>query len=166
MRLESCTIKMDFPRFQYMSYTQLLYHIVLRTHSSRRTLAESHERELYNYMYGFACNHSVTTLRIGGMPDHVHLLLGMPSTMPVAKFVQELKIATSKWLKMNPDFPSFDGWTKEYAAFTVSYGAKDDVIRYIKGQKEHHKVLPIEEELRRLLSSHGVEYREEYFMKD
>ena len=93
-----------------MSYTQLSYHIVLRTHRSGRTLVEAHERDLYNYMFGFNRNHEVVTYRIGGMSDHVHLLVGLPPTLAVSKYVQELKIATSKWLKENPDFqPSRDG---------------------------------------------------------
>ena len=149
-----------------MSYTQLSYHIVLRTHRSGRTLFEAHERDLYNYMFGFNRNHEVVTYRIGGMPDHVHLLVGLPATLAVSKYVQELKIATSKWLKENPDFPAFEGWTREYAAFTVSSEAQESVTRYIRGQKEHHRVVPMEEELRRLLAENHVVYKEEYFMRD
>ena len=149
-----------------MSYTQLSYHVVLRTHRSERTLFESHERELYNYMFGFNRNHEVVTYRIGGMPDHVHLLVGLPATLAVAKYVQELKIATSKWLKGNPDFPAFDGWTKEYAAFTVSSGARESVTQYIRGQKEHHRVVSLEEELRGVLAENGVTYKEEFFLRD
>lgn len=113
-----------------MSYTQLSYHIVLRTHRSGRTLVEAHERDLYNYMFGFNRNHEVVTYRIGGMSDHVHLLVGLPPTLAVSKYVQELKIATSKWLKENPDFPAFEGWTREYAAFTVSSEARESVTRW------------------------------------
>ena len=149
-----------------MSYLQLSYHIVLRTHKSERTLFEAHERDLYNYMFGFNRNHDVVTYRIGGMPDHVHLLVGLPATLSVAKYVQELKIATSKWLGGNPDFPAFDGWTKGYAAFTVSFEVREAVTAYIRGQKEHHHVVPLKEELRRLLEENHVEYKEEFFLKD
>ena len=149
-----------------MSYTQLSYHIVLRTHRSGRTLVEAHERDLYNYMFGFNRNHEVVTYRIGGMSDHVHLLVGLPPTLAVSKYVQELKIATSKWLKENPDFPAFEGWTREYAAFTVSSEARESVTRYIRGQKEHHRVVPLEEELRRILAENQVVYKEEYFLRD
>ena len=149
-----------------MSYTQLSYHVVLRTHRSERTLFEAHERELYNYMFGFNRNHDVATYRIGGMPDHVHLLVGLPATLAVAKYVQELKIATSKWLKNNPDFPAFVGWTREYAAFTVSCEARGAVIQYIRGQKDHHRVVPLAEELRWLLAENQVVYKEEFFLKD
>ena len=149
-----------------MSYTQLLYHIVLRTHKSERTIFEAHERDLYKYMLGFNNNHQIVTYRIGGMPDHVHLLVGLPSTLPVAKYVQELKIATSKWMKSNPDFPAFDGWTKEYGAFTLSMLEKERIAHYIRNQKEHHKVRPLADELKALLEEAGISYNKDYFLSD
>lgn len=149
-----------------MSYTQLIYHIVIRTYRSERTITESHERDLYNYMYGIARNRNVVVYRIGGMPDHIHLLVGLPSDLSVAKFVQELKSITSVWLKTNPDFPDFDHWGKEYAAFTYSAKEKDVVINYIKGQKEHHRVMSFTEEYRRLIEEAGLSVSEAYFLKD
>lgn len=149
-----------------MSYTQLLYHIVLRTHKSERTIFEAHERDLYKYILGFNNNHQVVTIRIGGMPDHVHLLVGLPATLPVAKYVQELKISTSKWMKANPAFPAFAGWTREYGAFTLSLQDKERIADYIRRQKEHHKVRPMADELRELLAEAGIAYDEKYFLAD
>lgn len=149
-----------------MSYTQLIYHIVIRTHGSRRTISEAHERELYNYMFGIARNRNVVVYRIGGMPDHVHLLVGLPSDLSVAKFVQELKSVTSTWLKANPKFPSFDHWGKEYAAFTYSAKERDVVINYIKGQKEHHRTLSFAEEYRQLIEESGIAINEQYFLRE
>ena len=149
-----------------MSYTQLIYHIVIRTHRSQRTISEAHERELYNYMFGIARNRNVVVYRIGGMPDHVHLLVGLPSDLSVAKFVQELKSVTSAWLKSNPNFPVFDHWGKEYAAFTYSAKERDVVINYIKGQKEHHRTLSFAEEYRRLIEESGITINEQYFLRE
>ena len=89
-----------------MSYTQLLYHVVLRTHKSERTINEKHERELYRY-------------------------------------VGDLKISTSKWLKANPNFWLFDGWSKEYAGFSYAFRDKDLIVNYIMRQKEHHREAPM-----------------------
>ena len=91
-----------------MSYTQTSYHIVLRTHCSIPAIVEDHERELYSYMLGFINNKGGRLYRIGGMPDHVHLFVSLPATLAMSKFVQELKVSTSKWLKENPHFPLFD----------------------------------------------------------
>ena len=149
-----------------MSYVQLLYHIVFRTYRSEKTIPESHERELYAYMLGIADNRGVKVYRIGGMPDHIHMLVGLPSTMSVSKFMQDLKSITCTWLKSNPDFPYFDHWGKEYAAFTYSYKDKDTIVNYIKRQKEHHSVMSLSDELKKLMIESGISWDERYFLKD
>ena len=106
-----------------MSYTQTSYHIVLRTHRSIPAITEDCERDLYSYILGFINNKGGHLYRIGGMPDHVHLFVSLPATLSMSKFVQELKIATSKWLKDNPHFPLFDRWSN--ASHRGSQNRKD-----------------------------------------
>lgn len=149
-----------------MSYTQTSYHIVLRTHRSIPAIVEDHERELYSYMLGFINNKEGHLYRIGGMPNHVHLFVSIPATLAMSKFVQELKIASSKWLKANPNFPLFDGWSKEYAGFSYNLRDKDRIVGYIAKQKEHHCQKSFAEEYREFLTENGVTIREEYFLKD
>ena len=149
-----------------MSYTQTFYHIVLRTHWSIPAIVEEHARELYSYMHGFINNKGARLYRIGGMPDHIHLFVSLPATLAMSKFVQELKIATSKWLKENPHFPLFDGWTKEYAGFSCSLLDKGRIVGYIAKQKKHHHSVAFADEYRALLVENGVEIKEEYFLKD
>ena len=103
-----------------MSYTQLLYHAVIRTHRSERTITEDHERDLYAYILGMCKNRHVVLYRIGGMPDHIHMLVGLPASLPIAKFIQEIKSVTTVWMRKNPNFPYFDHWSNEYAAFTYA----------------------------------------------
>ena len=149
-----------------MSYTQTLYHIVLRTHSSENTISAVHERDLYSYVLGFINNIGGHLYRIGGMPDHVHILVSLPPTLAMSKFVQDLKVATSKWMKANPNFPLFNGWTKEYAGFTYSMRDCRMIAGYIARQKEHHKTVSFAEEYRAFLVENGITIREEYFLKD
>ena len=149
-----------------MSYTQTFYHIVLRTHRSIPAIVEEHERELYSYMLGFINNIGGRLYRIGGMPDHVHLFVSLPATLAMSKFVQELKTATSKWLKANPHFPLFDGWSKEYAGFSYSLRDRDKIVRYIAKQKEHHRNKAFAKEYREFLIENGVVIKEDYFLKD
>lgn len=149
-----------------MSYTQTFYHIVLRTHWSIPAIVEEHERELYSYMHGFINNKGARLYRIGGMPDHIHLFVSLPATLAMSKFVQELKIATSKWLKENPHFPLFNGWTKEYAGFSYSLRDKDMIVGYIAKQKKHHHSVAFADEYRAFLVENGIEIKEEYFLKD
>ncbi|MBP5667464.1 MAG: IS200/IS605 family transposase [Salinivirgaceae bacterium] len=149
-----------------MSYTRFLYHIVFRTKCSLNTIPESHEKDLYAYILGFVNNKNAVLYRIGGMPNHIHMLVDLPPMLSVASFMQELKIATSKWLKTNSEFPDFQGWAEGYAAFTYSLKEKETVINYIKNQKEHHKVETFESEYRRFIEESGIQIDEKYFLKD
>ena len=149
-----------------MSYTQTYYHIVLRTHRNIPAIVEEHERELYSYMNGFIKSKGCHLYRIGGMPEHVHLFVSLPATLAMSKFVQELKVSSSKWLKSNPHFPLFDGWTKEYAGISKSLREKDRIVRYIARQKENHRRVTFKDEYRKFLTENGVEIKEEYFLKD
>lgn len=149
-----------------MSYTQTFYHIVLRTHCSIPAIVEEHERELYSYMLGFISNKGAQLYRIGGMPDHIHLFVSLPATLAMSKFVQELKTATSKWLKENPHFPLFDRWTKEYAGFSYNLRDRDMIVGYIAKQKKHHHSVAFADEYRAFLVENGIEIKEEYFLKD
>ena len=149
-----------------MSYTRFLYHIVFRTKCSLNTIPESHEKDLYAYILGLVNNKNAVLYRIGGMPNHIHMLVDLPPMLSVASFMQELKIATSKWLKTNSEFPDFQGWAEGYAAFTYSLKEKETVINYIKNQKEHHKVETFESEYRRFIEESGIQIDEKYFLKD
>ena len=149
-----------------MSYTHLVYHIVLRTHRSIPAIVEEHERELYAYIMGYVNNHKGKLYRIGGMPDHVHMLLSIPPEIAVSEFVRGLKYATSAWLKQNPKFPFYDGWGDGYAAFTYSKDQIAVVKQYIMNQKEHHKVVTFADEYRKFILDNGGAINEKYFLAD
>ena len=149
-----------------MSYTQLYYHIVIRTHQSRLAIREEYEQELYAYIHGMCKKRDVYLHRINGMPDHIHLFVELPSMLPVGKFVQEIKSVSSVWLKNNPHFPDFDRWSKEYAAFTYSSRDKKMIINYIRNQKDHHKKVTFQDEYRQFLLDNGLSIDDRYFLDD
>ncbi len=149
-----------------MSYTTSYYHIVFRTYRSEPTIPFEHERELYAYIYGIAKNLRCQTYRIGGMPDHIHIFVSLPSDLSLAAFVQRVKSSSSKWLKENPNFPDFCGWGREYAGFSYSYRDKDKIVGYIMRQKEHHGAATFTDEYRDFIEDNGEAIDERYFLKD
>lgn len=151
---------------EIMSYTTSFYHIVLRTYRSGLTINEEHEKELYAYILGIAKNLNCKIYRIGGMPDHVHIFVSLPSSLSLAAFVQRVKTDSSKWLKANPNFPRFRGWGHEYAGFSYSVREKDIIVNYIKRQKEHHKKKEFVKEYRSFIKDNGVDIDERYFLCD
>jgi REP element-mobilizing transposase RayT len=147
-----------------MAYTQILYHIVLRTKHSIPSISQKNAPLLYKYIWGIITNKKGRLYRINGMEDHIHILSDLHSSIALADFVKSIKVATSLWLKQSPDFPDFQGWSEGYAAFTYSYKEKDIIINYIKNQQKHHKQENFHDELQRLLIENKVEIDERCFL--
>jgi len=80
--------------------------------------------------------------------DHVHLAVRLPRTLTVADLVQELKTASSKWIKSRAGIPTDFAWQKGYGAFSLGISQKDELIRYIDRQEEHHRKQTFQDEYR------------------
>ena len=144
-----------------MSTVNALFHIVISTKYRKMTLTSVYRKDLYRYMWSLIEEMHCKLLRIGGIENHVHILVDLSSSVSLADFVKRLKQQSSVWARRK--FILFEGWSKEYAAFSCSNSDKDRLIEYIKTQEEHHRILTFEEELTRVFSSYGVEFHEEWW---
>ncbi len=138
-----------------MSHTALTYHIIFGTYRRESVIVESHEKELYKYIFDFAKERGVFVWRIGGMPDHIHILCDIPANMAVADFTKRLKGESSKFMKVNPHFPRWIRWAERYGAFTVDASLRETRRQYIMKQKEHHRNLSFADEYRLFLREAG-----------
>jgi putative transposase len=134
-------------------------HIVFSTARRRKTIAKEIQRKVWAYLAGICRNHGIFVRAIGGIEDHVHLLVELPPSMAVAKAVRLIKSNSSKW--MNETGRSF-AWQKGYAAFSVSSSNIGAVMKYILNQEAHHQKMTFEEEIVALLKKHEVEFEPEY----
>jgi len=149
-----------------MSYTQFFYHLIFRTKYSRNALLIEREKELYNYIWGMAKNKKSVLYRIGGMPDHIHLLVSIHPSLAVATFVREMKTQSHKWINNNRIFPEFQGWGDGYAGLTYCIRDREMISDYIKGQKEHHQKEDFHTEICRIMCENGASFDEKWFFKD
>jgi len=97
-------------------------------------------------------------LSIGGVEDHVHALVSIPSTLSTAKAVQLLKGNSSKWIHQTFSNQRLFEWQEGYGAFSIAVSGIEDTIRYIQSQKEHHQTHSFKDELTTFLDKHGIEY--------
>ena len=148
-----------------MACTQLLYHIVFSIKRRAPTIEAEHERSLYAYIMGVVNDAGGHLYRIGGMPDHVHIVLSIPSKWSLAAFVKRIKQGSSLWLRGNPSFPNWDRWEEGYGAFSYTYRDLPMVVEYVKRQKEHHVRTSFAEEYRALLDEFGVAYDGQHFLE-
>lgn len=97
-------------------------------------------------------------LAIGGVDDHIHLLLSLAKTMDIAKAMQLIKGGSSKWVHDEfPDHRLFE-WQEGYGAFSIGIGEVERTVRYIDNQVEHHKKKDFKTEFVSFLDAHFVEY--------
>jgi putative transposase len=97
-------------------------------------------------------------LLVGGVEDHVHILLSIPSTLSVAKSLQLLKGNSSKWIHENfRDLWAFE-WQEGYGAFSIGVSGMSETEKYIRNQAEHHRKLTFREEIEVFLKKHGMQY--------
>ena len=141
------------------SYLNILIHLVFSTKERRKLIPANKQEELWRYLTGIAKNLGCSVLAVGGMPDHVHLLIALNGTVPFSEFVQKLKANSSRWMSQGKrEFV----WQQGFGAFGVSASHRDDVIAYIHNQPEHHKKRTFEEEFVALLKAVGIEYDPRY----
>jgi len=101
-------------------------------------------------------------IEIGGMPDHVHILLSLPSTISIAKAMQLIKGGSSKWVHDTFSEHRLFGWQVKYGAFGVSQSLLEKTIQYIRNQENHHRKMTFQEEFLALLKKHPIVYDERY----
>ena len=139
------------------TYLSLHYHIIFSTKNREPVTAPGWRARLHEYIGGTVSGLGGHPQGVGGVADHVHLLVGLKATHCLADIMRELKKASSGWVHRELGAPQF-AWQEGYAAFSVSATARTGVLAYILNQDEHHRTRTFKEELVALLEAAGVGY--------
>ena len=144
------------------SYTNILVHYVFSTKNREKIITAPLQEQLWAYMGGIAKENNMKALAIGGIEDHVHLLISLPSTLSIAKAIQLIKGGSSKWV--HDTFPKYNNfkWQEGYGAFSVSSSGTKGLIAYINRQEEHHHKKSFRKEYVSFLEKNVIEYDNRY----
>ena len=142
------------------TYVSGLFHCVFSTKGRCGLISSAKQSDLWAYLGGIARKNGFKVLAVGGTDNHVHLLLSLPATMPLAKAMQLLKGGSSKW--MNDSGAGAFAWQEGYGAFSVGISQQAETISYIRSQAEHHHKRRFEEEFIAFLKKHGIEHDPTY----
>lgn len=145
------------------TFTNLLTHLVFGTKDRLPLIDAEMKFELFPYLGGLVKELKGKPLAIGGMPDHVHLLVALPPTVSVAEAMRFVKANSSKWATKRFD-KSF-AWQTGYGAFSVSRSGVPNVIKYIEEQETHHRKFDFRKEFLALLRKYEVEFDERYLWR-
>ncbi|HXI11173.1 MAG TPA: IS200/IS605 family transposase [Thermoanaerobaculia bacterium] len=143
------------------TYTSLYTHVTFST--SRRKPLITDPARLHAYLCGITRELRAHTIIVGGVKDHVHMLVETRPTVALSELVGVVKGNSSKW--MNETFGRSFAWQRGFGAFSVSKSNLDTVTEYIRDQERHHQVRSFEEEFKALLARNHVEYDPQFLWK-
>ena len=145
------------------TYTQILYQVVFGSKDHIPFLTTENEKMLFGYIAGILRKQSCHSYIVGGASNHIHIITHLHPTVALASIVKDIKLASHKMMLENAKlFSYFPGWQVGYSAFTYHISAKENLIKYVENQREHHKVFSFKDELIQLLKEHSVDYKDDY----
>ena len=144
------------------TYSQIYIQIVFAVKFRESLISQEWEERLYMYISGIIREKQQKLIAINGMPNHIHILVGMKPSCCLSDLVREIKKASNDFVNGNKLSKSNFSWQEGYGAFSYSHSQLDSVITYIKNQKEHHKAKSFREEYIEFLNKFNVEYKDQF----
>ena len=149
------------------TFSKLFIHTVFGVKRRQNLISETWEVELYKYIAGIITNKGQKLIAINGMPDHLHILIGIKPNYCVSDLIREVKKSSNEFIKERRYTSVPFQWQEGFGAFSHEESSLTRVITYIKNQKVHHRKENYQDEFVRILKEFNVEYEERYlFDKD
>ena len=147
------------------TYTQIYIHLVFAVKGRASLISPAWKENLYKYITGIVSNRSQKLLAINGMPDHVHLLLGLKPNCNLSDLVRDIKSGSSKHINDSRWTKGRFEWQKGFGAFSLGHSQLDSLFAYLHNQEEHHRKKTFTEEYVAFLKSYEIEYETEYLFE-
>lgn len=148
------------------TYTQIHLQIVFAVENRTSLVQPSWETDLHKYITGIVRNNKHKLLAINGVPDHLHLLIGMRPMQSLSTLIQDIKRDSSIWVNESKFTKGKFSWQEGYGAFSYSRSHLQNVINYIENQKLHHKRVTFVEEYKQLLEKFEIPYDSKYIFRE
>jgi REP element-mobilizing transposase RayT len=147
------------------TYSQINIHCVFAVQGRENIISKGFRDELHSVMHGIMKDDGVFPLSIGGWKDHVHTFFELPPALKISDIMRMVKASSSKWINDNKKVKGKFSWQEGYGAFSYSRSQRNDVIKYIMNQEEHHRVKTFQEEYLGMLKDFEVEYDDKYMFE-
>jgi REP element-mobilizing transposase RayT len=119
-------------------FTQLYVHYVWATWDRLPLITPEFEAQIYASIATKCRELDCEPLAIGGIEDHIHLLVKISPSLSISTLVKEIKGSSSHLMTHILRPGVFFKWQGAYGAFSVSHDAIPTVTKYIRNQKAHH----------------------------
>ncbi|MBP6182240.1 IS200/IS605 family transposase [Flavobacterium sp.] len=148
------------------TYTQIHIHFVFAVKFRHGIIQSKWKEDLYKYMTGIIQNDNHKLFAINGMPDHIHILIGLRPVQSISDLMKNVKQSSSKWINKNKLTNGHFEWQEGYGAFSYSKSEIGQVVNYIQNQELHHKKKTFREEYLDFLEKFEVDYDDTFIFKE
>jgi len=147
------------------TYTQIYIHSVFTVQNKISLIKPQWQDDLYKYITGIVQNNGHKLIAINGMPDHIHLLVGMKPNQSLSDLMQDVKGDSSKWIHEKGLIKGKFEWQAGFGSFSYSISQIDAVVKYINNQKNHHKKKTFIQEYLEFLEKFKIPFDDRYIFK-
>lgn len=144
------------------TFSQIYIHLVFSVKGRQNVIHKTWREELFKYVSGIINGRDQKLFAIGGMPDHIHILISLRPNYMVSELVNSVKTNSSKWINSRGFVKGKFSWQEGYGAFSYGQSQLDHVIQYINNQEQHHQRKSFKEEYIELLQRFNVKFEEKY----
>jgi putative transposase len=147
------------------TYTQIYIHVVFSVKFRQYLIQKEWSDELHKYICGIVNGKDQKVFAIGGMPDHIHILINLKPNINISDLVRDIKANSTKWINDKGIVKGKFQWQAGFGAFSISKSQLDIIINYINNQEKHHQKKKFKEEYMDLLQEYEIEFDEKYLFE-
>jgi putative transposase len=147
------------------TYTQIYLHIVFSVKGRQNLIQKKWKEELYKYICGIVNGKEQKVYAIGGVADHIHILVSIKPNIVISDLVRDIKANSSKWINEKRYVIGKFQWQEGFGAFSSAQSQLDVIITYINNQEKHHQNKTFKDEYLELLQKFNIEYDEKYLFE-
>jgi len=147
------------------TYSQIYIQIVFAVKGRANLIQRDWEDKLYKYITGIVQNKGQKMLAINGMPDHIHIFIGMRPSCCLSDLVREIKKSSNQYVNDQKLTPYPFKWQTGFGAFSYNHSQISNVIRYVMNQKEHHRKKTFREEYVSFLQEFEISFDDKYLFE-
>jgi len=144
------------------TFSQIYIQTVFAVENRLSLITPEFKEDLYKYITVIVRNQGQKLISINGMPDHVHILIGLKPAMALADLVREIKADSSNFINRNKWVRGKFSWQEGYGAFSYGHSQLSTIIRYIQNQEKHHSRRSFKDEYLTLLRKFDIAFDDKY----
>ncbi|HMH44691.1 MAG TPA: transposase [Pyrinomonadaceae bacterium] len=116
------------------TFSQIYIQTVFAVENRQSLITPDFKEDLHKYITGIVRNHGQKLIAINGIPDHLHILIGLK--MALAELVREIKADSTNFINEQKFVRGRFNWQEGYGAFSYAHSQLDRIIRYIQNQEK------------------------------